>query len=163
MEPTDPVADDALAVALGRTIQVLRTSNGMSRRDLASRAAISYSYLSAIENGDRFPSSKILAMVAAALRVHTHELLAAAEARVAENAVEDDEVTGARELDAMFERAEERRMSRQLGRLGYAIPPPAPRSELGAVEELRALLAQMDPADRDFLIEMARKLAGRNQ
>lgn len=159
MDRTDsPVDDTALDVALGRTIQVLRTSKGLSRRDLASRASISYSYLSAIENGDKRPSAKILTLVASALGVHGHELLAAAEARVAEARMEDDEVAGARETDAVLEQLEERRMSRQLQRLGY---PVAPRSELGALEELRVLISQMDPGDVDFLIEMARKLGGR--
>ena len=48
---------DAYSEALGRTIQVLRTELGVSRRDLADKADISYSYLSAIETGQKEPSS----------------------------------------------------------------------------------------------------------
>lgn len=159
-EAVEPqTSQDPIDAAMGRTIQVLRTSEGLSRRDLAKRASVSYSYLSAIENGDKRPSSKILALIANALGVRAHELMAAAEARAAESRDEETDVAEATEMDTLLERLEERRMSRQLQRLGYAIPTTPPRSELGAVEELRALIVQMDAADVDLLMEMARRLA----
>ena len=75
----------AYSEALGRTIQVLRTELGMGRRELADKADISYSYLSAIETGRKEPSSKFLALIADALGgLHPHELMEAAEARAAE-------------------------------------------------------------------------------
>lgn len=67
--------------ALGRTIKVMRTEQGFGRRELAERAGISYSYVTEIENGDKPASSKVLAMIAGALGVRLHELIAAAEAR----------------------------------------------------------------------------------
>ena len=158
VEPTPP-PQDPMDAALGRTIQVLRTSMGLSRRDLAMRAAISYSYLSAIENGDKRPSSKILDLIAHALRVHPHELMAAAAARAVEPRDDDFDAIRAAETDAMLEQIEERRMSRELQRLGYVIPTAPPRTEFGALEELRTLIARMDATDVDLLLETARRLA----
>jgi hypothetical protein len=37
--------------------------------------------------------------------------------------------------------------------------PAPPRSDLGRLDELRALLAELDNADAEFLLEMARRLA----
>jgi len=150
--------------ALGRTIQVLRTDQGLSRRDLSMRAQISYSYLSAIENGTKPPSSKILALIAAALGVHRHELMAAAEARAAQppSPVIDEDLSDAALIDASFERHTLRQTQRYLGRsasYSMAPNPSPPRSDLGRLDELRALLADMDDADADFLLEMARRLA----
>ena len=158
VEPIPPTRDP-MDVALGRTIQVLRTSMGLSRRDFAVRAAISYSYLSAIENGDKRPSAKILDLIAHALLVHPHELMAAAAARAAEAREMDPDVISAAETDAMLEQMEERRMSRELQRLGYVVPTAPPRTEFGALEELRTLIARMDPGDVDLLLETARRLA----
>jgi transcriptional regulator with XRE-family HTH domain len=159
VEPPQTPVQDPIDAAIGRTIQVLRTSRGMSRRGLATRASISYSYLSAIENGDKRPSSKILALIANALGVYAHELMAAAESRAAEARDDETDVAEATEMDTLLERLEERRMSRQLARLGYVVPTTPLRSELGAVEELRALIVQMDAADVDLVMEMARRLA----
>src|SRR5512137_2590331 len=68
--------------ALGRTVQVLRTDQGFDRKALADRAGISYSYLAAIENGKKPPSSNVLFAIAGALGLHSHELLASVEGRV---------------------------------------------------------------------------------
>lgn len=68
--------------ALGRTIQVLRTDRGIDRKDLAAQAAISYSYLSAIESGKKQASSAVLRRIAHALGLRSHELFASAEQRV---------------------------------------------------------------------------------
>ena len=74
--------DVNLARALGRTIKVLRTDQGIGRRDLAERAGISYSYLTEIENGRKTPSNSVLGPIADALRVRLHELIADAEDRL---------------------------------------------------------------------------------
>jgi transcriptional regulator with XRE-family HTH domain len=163
-----PVPDaEAYEKALGRTIQVLRTERAMSRRDLAVRSSVSYSYLSAIENGDKVPSAKILALIAAALRVHTHELMAAAEARAAENRLgpDDIDIATAEAIDSGLERHDIRQLERMLHEMATSHPPlPSgptglPRSTLGAVEELRVLLARMDPRDVELLLHTARRLA----
>lgn len=161
--------------ALGRTIQVLRTNQGMSRRDLAERSQISYSYLSAIENGDKQPSSKILTLIAAAVGVRTHKLIAAAEERAAEGRLSPNEpdLTNADELDRILDLQEERRVARYAARLqrypqrpdsttalavsAYAASRPS--IDRDASEELSALLPQLQPDDVSLVLEMARRLA----
>jgi transcriptional regulator with XRE-family HTH domain len=71
---------DPIAEGLGRAIRVLRTGRDLGRRELAERAGLSYSFLAEIENGAKSPSSKALALIAAALGMAVHELVAAAEA-----------------------------------------------------------------------------------
>lgn len=65
--------------ALGRAIQTTRTGRGMSRRELAERAGISYPYLSEIENGKKRASSAALIEIAAVLGMRPHHLLEMAE------------------------------------------------------------------------------------
>ena len=68
--------------ALGRTIKVIRTDLGVERRELAAKAGISYSYLTEIENGNKPPSSSVLAPIASALGLRMSQLIDAAEARM---------------------------------------------------------------------------------
>ena len=56
-EPADPPEDSRFARALGRAIKVLRTLQGVDRKDLADSAGLSYSYLAEIENGKKSPSA----------------------------------------------------------------------------------------------------------
>jgi transcriptional regulator with XRE-family HTH domain len=56
----------------------------MSRKELAERADLSYSYLSELENAAKQPSSRALRAVAQALGLEAHELLATAEVRIGE-------------------------------------------------------------------------------
>jgi transcriptional regulator with XRE-family HTH domain len=164
--------------ALGRTIQVLRTNQGMSRRGLAERSQISYSYLSAIENGDKQPSSKILTLIATAVGVRTHKLIAAAEERAAEGRLSPTEpdLSNADELDRILDLQQERRAARYAARLqtyprnperpvtAYAVAAPSTdQPNLEAVEELRTLLPHMQPEDVNFLLEMARRFARDNR
>jgi transcriptional regulator with XRE-family HTH domain len=81
---TERPAEAAFAKALARAIRVLRTELGMSRKELAERADLSYSYLSELENAAKQPSSRALRAVAQALGLEANELLAAAETRVGE-------------------------------------------------------------------------------
>jgi transcriptional regulator with XRE-family HTH domain len=67
-----------IAEGLGRAIKVLRTGQDLSRRDLAERAGLSYSYLAEIENGAKSPSSRALLAIAEGLGLPAHELLEAA-------------------------------------------------------------------------------------
>ena len=144
--------------ALGRTIRVLRTEQGLSRSDLAKRAGVSYSYLSAIENGTKPPSTKIQMLVARALGVHTHELLAAAEARIRGTTREPDDVD---EIDQILEQQAERRLHREQARL-TPVRRPIPRSDLGVLTELRQLVAQLPDDDLELVMALVRRLAWRN-
>jgi transcriptional regulator with XRE-family HTH domain len=65
--------------AVGRAIRVIRTEQGMSRKELARRSELSYPYVSEIETGKKSPSSRALRSIADAFGLPVHELLAAAE------------------------------------------------------------------------------------
>jgi transcriptional regulator with XRE-family HTH domain len=78
---------------LGRAIQVMRTERGLARKDLASRAGISYPYLSEIETGAKQLSSKVLLLIARALGARPHELLMLAEALPARDGVDGQDPT----------------------------------------------------------------------
>ena len=65
--------------AIGRAIRVIRTEQGLSRKELAERSGLSYPYVSEIETGKKSPSSKALRSIADAVGLPPHELLAAAE------------------------------------------------------------------------------------
>lgn len=67
------------ARALGRALQVLRSSYGYSRKELAERGGISYPYLSEIEAGKKEPSARALAALAKALGIRQHQLLELAD------------------------------------------------------------------------------------
>ena len=158
-ELDDPAASPEFAEAFGRTVKVLRTHQGWSRAELAKRANISYSYLSAIENGTKPPSGKMQLVLANSLGVRMNELIAAAEARLSP-AGPDAELTRAAELDRALTRRDERMAARALRDLPVPLPA-GPGTELGALTELRELLSAMGDDDVAFLLEMARKLAGR--
>ena len=148
---TEPEPQDqaAWAEALGHTIKVVRTDLGFGRRRLAGLVGISYSYLSAIENGNKVPSDKILRVIAKRLELQPHELYAAAEARLARGQRPAD---AAIEADAAIVEAQERRfLERQAARLGMGMSPQA--------DELQRLVDSLDPADVALVLETARRLA----
>jgi len=149
LEQIVPSHDEPTPQALGHTIKVLRTDLGISRRRLATASGISYSYLSAIENGNKVPSTKILRVVANRLELQPHKLYAAAEARLARG---QRPVDTAIETDAaIIEAQEERFLRRQAARLGVQTSPQA--------DELRDLVDRLDPADVALVLETARRLA----
>ena len=143
-----PQDHEAWAEALGHTIKVVRTDLGFGRRRLAGLAGISYSYLSAIENGAKVPSAKILHVLAERLELQPHELYAAAEARLARGLRPADATV---ETDAAIIEAQEQRfLKRQAARLGLRISPQA--------DELHDLIDRLDPKDLALILETARRL-----
>jgi len=60
---------------LGKATELRRTELGMSRKDLAGRAGISYPFLSEIEKGVKQPSSRKLGQLAEALGLRTEDLV----------------------------------------------------------------------------------------
>jgi transcriptional regulator with XRE-family HTH domain len=200
---TERPAEAAFAKALARAIRVLRAELGMSRKQLAERADLSYSYLSELENAAKQPSSRALRAVAQALGLEANELLAAAEARIGEVPESDLSEAGPAEAETEDLRTTLRaagypvrsRRGQRHGRSswfheGPALPimeeiptakprraePPAtgvatmvgleelegleePKPALEAtLEELRRLLEALSPADRERVLDLARRL-----
>lgn len=125
--------------ALGRTIQVLRTDRGLDRKELAERADISYSYLSAIESGKKQASSSVLLRIAEALGLRSHELFASAEQRVSQstNLTVGDPTR------------------RWIG----TEPSTPPLKPTGGDAALFEAVAALDPADRQLVVSLIRRLA----
>jgi transcriptional regulator with XRE-family HTH domain len=155
--------------ALGRTIQVLRTDQGLDRKDLAARTGISYSYLAAIENGKKPPSSKVLFAIAGALGLRSHELLASVETRFhrqrAPMAPARFAAPSAR--GAWFHAPPPpARYSGDVPEAGLvqsaaSRPAPVPYTAAGFLMELERLNPQLNDEDRDLVLGLARRLAGR--
>jgi transcriptional regulator with XRE-family HTH domain len=156
-DPT-PADDAAWAEALGRSIKVIRTDLGISRRQLANLSSISYSYLSAIESGTKVPSSKILRVIAERLGLQTHELYAAAEMRLARNRGPED---GTVDVDAALIDAQEQRF-RERQMLRAELAPPGSPMPTGA-DELIGLIGRLDADDIEALTAVARRLARENR
>ena len=165
--------------ALGRTIQVLRTDQSLDRKDLADRAGISYSYLAAIENGKKPPSSKVLFAIAGALGLLSHELLASVETRVRrQHQPAAPPAPLRRPLGAPGlvprrpggpGRVAAAAPPGRLGPLRASSPPPpgsagqastaVPYSAAGFLMELERLNPQLSDEDRDLVLGLARRLA----
>ena len=78
LKPSD-LEDPSFYEALGRAIKVARTELGMSRKELAEAAGVSYPYVADIESGRGRPSPKVLIMLANTLGMSPSELLARGE------------------------------------------------------------------------------------
>jgi transcriptional regulator with XRE-family HTH domain len=185
---TERPAEAAFAKALARAIRVLRAELGMSRKQLAERADLSYSYLSELENAAKQPSSRALRAVAQALGLEANELLAAAEARIGEVPESDLSEAGPAEAETEDLRTTLRaagypvrsRRGQRHGRSSWFHEGPAlpimeeiptmvgleelegleePKPALEAtLEELRRLLEALSPADRERVLDLARRL-----
>jgi len=161
--------------ALGRTIQVLRTDQSLDRKDLADRAGISYSYLAAIENGKKPPSSRVLFAIAAALGLHSHELLASVENRFQRRQwmpPGGPRPAAPSRRQAWFHTASSRAAVATGAdpgdgtRAAPAAAPPAgavPYSPAGFLMEIDRLNQDLTDQDRDLVLGLARRLAGRER
>jgi transcriptional regulator with XRE-family HTH domain len=149
-ENTEGAAEADYHEAVGRAIKVIRTEQGLERRDLAEASGVSYPYLSEIENGRKRASSRSLLAIANALRRRPHEVLARAESLGAAGAAGPAPAPAAA---AAVPQAPP--------------PPPAPAAAKAATarepatEELEALMARLSPGDQGLLLEMARRLAAK--
>jgi transcriptional regulator with XRE-family HTH domain len=153
MSETPSVGTEEWSSALGHTIKVRRTDVGMSRQQLADASSISYSYLSAIENGAKAPSTKILRVIANRLGLETKELLALVDARLERGSSTDGPLTD--EVLDIIERQEQRFRERQEARIAAQGSP-------SSIETRRLLLAlanTLDDADLVTLTKVAQGLA----
>lgn len=179
-----PAQDPRFGEAVGRTIKVLRTDHGLSRKELAERVDISYSYLSEIENGNKPPSNVVLGAIAATLGMQLHELIADAERRLAPPELEADLFStpspAAWVLEANADlappslrrhrtmqpwlgrdeesRADELQPSYPHGRQERAMRNLNRDQEVGS-RELRELVHRLSPEDLERVLDLARRLA----
>ena len=65
-----------MGTELGRFLEHRRTELGLTLRELATRAELSYPYISQLETGDREPALKALHKLAPVLQVRPEELAA---------------------------------------------------------------------------------------
>ncbi|MCE5252993.1 MAG: helix-turn-helix domain-containing protein [Actinomycetia bacterium] len=149
------------AEALGRTIKVFRTDLGMGRRELAERVGISYSYLTEIENGNKPPSSTILAPLAEALGLRMFQLIEAAEARMDALASESRPMHGEEQQRTGRPRVTQPGSPPGVRGQDYAVRPSlrGPNRDMrAALIELERLLRGMAPEDIERLLDFARRL-----
>jgi transcriptional regulator with XRE-family HTH domain len=133
--------------ALGHTIKVARADLGIERAELAERAGISYSYLAAIENGQKQPSSQVLLALAEALGLRSHELLESAENR------RDRNLTGEYPTWLAGKPARTPMVAASMA------APAAPPLREDFVKEMARLARDLSEDDRAVLLVLARRLA----
>lgn len=151
-----PVYDEAL----GRAIKVLRTEQGLERRELAEAAGVSYSYLAEIENGNKPPSSQVLFALCEVLGVRPSQLHAAADS-LREPAPEAPPISPRlSDIAASAQRAwsptVQRRMAMQAPPDALVDAPGSERRRL--LEELFGRLEQMSEEDLEMLLRMVRRI-----
>jgi len=144
--------EQAFYEAIGHIIKVRRTDLEMDRKELADRADISYSYLAAIENGHKRPSSTVLLSLAEALGLTPSGLFETAERRLRGERPVTQEYPGWLVAGAEVPAAP----SAQL-----AYMRAAPLSPKSFTEELAGVAEDLDDRDKRVLLELARKMAGR--
>jgi transcriptional regulator with XRE-family HTH domain len=149
--------------ALGRTIKVIRTDQGIGRRELAEQAQISYSYLTEIENGNKPPSPSVLGPIAEALGLRMSELTQAAEERMEIPERTPTPVSSEQQWALRFASrpaAPQESPAEVFGAYDPSWSPPRePSLDLGVrVVELERLLRNMAPADIERLLDFARRL-----
>ena len=172
--------DPRFALAVGRTIKVLRTDQGLGRKELAERVGISYSYLTEIENGNKPPSNTILGAIAAVLGVQLHELIANAEERVPPVEGQGDLLApppsasrplklrgGPAPPSVRRQRAQQSRMPSQEEEVRDELQPTYPTRRYnanrptpsGTLWELQDLIDRLSPEDVERVLDLARRLA----
>jgi len=165
----DPREEAPRAEALGRAIKVYRTAQDMSRKELAERSGLSYSYLAEIENGAKFPSTKALHLISKGLGLSPAELLHATE--TLPPLAEEPETAWPSMLEAhhlaseappLGARARQRAwFHSELPSLGRRKPADERLQLKKLLLELESCLAEMEPSDRERVLDLARRLAHR--
>jgi transcriptional regulator with XRE-family HTH domain len=161
-----PRSDPGFLAAYGAAIVDLREERSLERRDLAESAGISYSYLSAIESGQKLPSPKLEAAIAAALGVSPTVLLAAANGAVRPLADSADQEFLERGAQRRDERNDLTGWSARWSRASHGRQSSSEVEGLSpsaANAELRVLLEHLQPDDAAMVVALARRLAGQQR
>ncbi len=168
-------SDPAFLAAYGAAICQIREDHGLDRKDLATEAGISYSYLSAIESGQKLPSAAVQDALSGALGIEASELLARANGEVeadpppaarpdgllhasmmlADVVVEDPSPTPPLPTD---------RAAPSMARMVSSTTDREPGiSPTGALAELQALIPSLSSEDAAMVVSMARRLSGTSE
>ena len=146
--------------ALGRAIKVLRTERGLSRKELAARAGVSYPYLADIESGRGRPSSSSLLGLSGALGISVSTLMAKAESYL----TRIPEQTVSTHLRAILEATGD--LSGTPPAAQASVPAAPKHGEMTASisamgrEELHRLVEELPDEDVPLALELARRLLG---
>jgi transcriptional regulator with XRE-family HTH domain len=163
MYPDRSSNDPAFLAAYGEVVQELRSDLGFDRKGLAEAADISYSYLSAIESGQKIPSGTLQNNLARTLGVDVSQLLAMANDRLVTS--DDEAQLQMSRMEPVFEDppsvaySADAPSSRSYRRNTVASDGDRGMSRSGALAELRALLPNMSPEDAAMVVSMARRLS----
>jgi transcriptional regulator with XRE-family HTH domain len=163
MYPDRSSNDPAFLAAYGEVVQELRSDLGFDRKGLAEAADISYSYLSAIESGQKIPSGTLQNNLARTLGVDVSQLLAMANDRLVTS--DDEAQLQMSRMEPVFEDppsvaySADAPSSRSYRRSTVASDGDRGMSRSGALAELRALLPNMSPEDAAMVVSMARRLS----
>jgi transcriptional regulator with XRE-family HTH domain len=167
MSPDRPSSDPAFLAAYGEVVQQLRSELGLDRKGLALAADISYSYLSAIESGQKIPSGTFQNNLASALGVEVSQLLAMANDQLAANDGEEQLLMSRGESLFADSPSATSRADESSGpaydRSVFSSDQETRMSQSGALAELRALLPNMSPEDAAMVVSMARRLSEGNR
>lgn len=159
--------DPAFLAAYGAVVRQLREEHGLDRKELASTAGISYSYLSAIESGQKLPSAAVQEALAGALGIEASDLLARANGEVETVAPPVSHPDASVRASMVPEDASPMWMVppgsdvAPVARMASSTLSSDPGiSSAGALAELQALVPSLSPEDAAMVVSMARRLAG---
>ena len=165
MAPDHLSSDPAFLAAYGDVIRQVREEHGLDRKELAEAAGISYSYLSAIESGQKLPSGTVQTVLAEALETPASDLLARANGELHAEPQDRDvfRAVSASMVRADMSPDEPAPDALQLGAMRSQRAPMPPSdsgiSSSGALAELQALIPSLSPEDAAMVVSMARRLA----
>jgi len=165
MAPDQPSSDPAFLAAYGAAVRDIREERGQDRKELAAAAGISYSYLSAIESGQKLPSGTVQTVLATALETPASDLLARANGELHTDSIEEVVSSSMAapmpvgDMDSTNFAAA--RLAPQARRIESEPWPSSERgvSASGALAELQALIPSLSPKDAAMVVSMARRLA----
>ena len=160
MATTTTSSDPAFLAVYGEAVQARREEMGLDRKQLAERTGISYSYLSAIESGQKLPSGTYQTMLSMGLEITPAELLARANGAVRDMPAPQEHMELSRQSEAPRMMAA---MALSMGSPQVArseAPLERFRTPSGVMAELEELLPRLTPEDQDMVLGMVRRLAG---
>lgn len=126
-----------MAMVIGIRLKKLREDKSLSQGDIEKRTGLLRCYISRVENGHTVPSLETLERLAAALEIPLYQLF-----------FEGD-------TEPVLPNLSRRRTTEEL------VLDAEQEKELRFFEKVKRLLSKIDEKDRQLLLYMAQKLAGR--